>query len=85
MITREIVLEKFMAYLNREIGLDQLADWAETSLMEADFGPADTQMLMTIVGYIGAADLPGFELTWEVCTDFLNRLGTSVKVVPVAA
>ena len=85
MIVREAVLDRFLAYLNREISLDELVAWAESILMDADFDPGDAQMLMTIVGYIGAVDSPGFELTWEVCTDFLNRLGTSVKVVPVAA
>ena len=85
MITREAVLDRFLAYLNREITLDQLVAWSEDILMDSDFDPEDAQMLMTIVGYIGAADTPGFELTWEVCTDFLNQLGTSVKVVPVAA
>ncbi len=85
MITREVVLSRFMAYLNREIALAELVDWAENTIMEADFDPDDASMLMSIVGYIGAADSPGFELTWEVCTDFLTRLGTAVKVVPVAA
>ena len=85
MITREVVLKHFMAYLNREITLDELVDWAENAMMDAAFDPDDEVMLLAIVGYLGAADSPGFELTWEVCTEFLSRLGTSVKVVPVAA
>ena len=84
-ITRATVLAQFLAYLNREMSLDKLVDWAENAIMNSDFDPVDTAMLMEIVGYLGAADSPGFELTWEVCYDFLTRLGTPVKVVPVAA
>lgn len=85
MITRTVVLSRLMAYLNREFSLAELVDWAENAIMDSDFDPVDTDMLMEIVGYLGAADSPGFELTWEVCYDFLMRLGTPVRVVPVAA
>ena len=82
MITRAVVAEKFLACLNRELSLDELVDWAEDTVFEADFDPEDTDLLMDIVGYLGAADAPGFELTWEVCYDILTRLGLPVKVVP---
>ena len=85
MITREVVLNKLLAYLNREVTLAELVTWSEDVIMEADFDPEETDMLMDIVGYLGAADSPGFELTWEVCYDFLTQLGSSVKVVSVYA
>ncbi|MBN1286354.1 MAG: hypothetical protein JXB47_13230 [Anaerolineae bacterium] len=85
MITRRIVLNKLLAYLNRETTLQELVAWSEDVIMDEDFDPAETDILMDIVGYLGAADSPGFELTWEVCYDFLTRLGSPVKVVPVAA
>lgn len=85
MITREIVLQRFLAYLNREITLAELVNWAENAVMDADVDPDDADLLMEILGYFGAADSPGFELTWEVCYDFLVQLGTPVKVVPFVA
>ncbi|MFC1959736.1 hypothetical protein ACFLYO_03395 [Chloroflexota bacterium] len=85
MITREIVLQRFLAYLNREITLADLVDWAENAVMDANIAPDDAELLMEILGYLGAADSPGFELTWEVCYGFLTQLGTPVKVVPFAA
>ncbi len=82
MISRVTVIKKFLAYLNREISLDELVDWAEDAVFEADLDPDDADLLMEILGYLGAADSPGFELTWEVCYDILTRLGSPVKVVP---
>jgi hypothetical protein len=82
MITREVVASQLINYLNREITLEELIDWSEMVIIDTDFAPEDTDMLMEIVGYLGAADSPGFELTWEICYDFLTRLGSPVKVVP---
>lgn len=31
--------------------------------------------------YLSAADSRGFPLTWEVLTDFLERLGGNVRVI----
>ncbi len=82
MITRAAVVDKFLSSLNREMSLDELVDWAEDAVFEADLDPDDADLLMDILGYLGAADSPGFELTWEVCYDILTRLGSPVKVVP---
>jgi hypothetical protein len=42
-------------------------------------------MLMDIVMYLAAADTEYFPLTWDICADFMKRLGTPVKVVPTSA
>lgn len=85
MITRQVVLDKLLSYLNREITLAELVAWSEDVIMDTDFDPKDTDMLIDIVGYLGAANSPGFELTWEVCYDFLTQLGQPLKVVLVPA
>lgn len=82
MITRETVSEKLLAYLNAQMTLAELVDWAETCFVEGGFMPeADTDMLVDIVMYLAAADRPNFPLTWDVCSDFMKQLGTPVKVV----
>lgn len=84
MITKQVVSDQLLAYLNEVITLAQLVDWAENVFIEGGFAPdEDIPMLRDIVSYLAAADTTAFPLTWDVCIDFLRRLGTSVKVVPV--
>jgi hypothetical protein len=86
MITRQTVSEKLLAYLNNQIPLNQLVDWAEQCMVEGGFSPdSDIDLLVDIVMYLAGADRPQFPLTWDVCSDFMNQLGTPVKVVPVDA
>jgi hypothetical protein len=84
MITREQVSEKLLSYLNNDLTLASLVDWAENCLVEGGFAPdEDIDMLMDIVMYLAGADSPYFPLTWDVCTDFMNKLGVPIKVIPV--
>jgi hypothetical protein len=82
MITRQTILEKLTAYLNHQITLAQLVDWAETALIEPDFPDSENvDLLMDVLAYLGAADSRGFPLTWEIVSNFVERLGGSVRVV----
>ncbi|RPI95657.1 MAG: hypothetical protein EHM39_11605 [Chloroflexi bacterium] len=86
MITRKHVSAKLLAYFNNAITLADLVNWAENSLVEGGFGPDDdTDMLMDIVIYLAGSDTQYFPLTWEMCQDFMQRLGTPVKVIAVSA
>lgn len=86
MITRELVSEKLLAYLNEEIGLAALVDWAENCFVTGGFGPdEDIDMLTDIVAYLAGADTKYFPLTWDVTLDFMKQLGSPVKVVPLSA
>ncbi len=82
MITRQHVSQQLLAYLNGEISLAQLVDWAENSLVTGGFGPDnDIDLLMDVVMYLAGADSVHFPLTWDTCRDFMQQLGTPVKVV----
>lgn len=84
MITRQVVSEKLLAYLNEEIPLAELVDWAENVFVTGGFQPDnDIPLLRDIVSYLAAADTSAFPLTWDVCADFMKQLGVPVKVVPV--
>lgn len=78
-ITRETVRDQLLAYLNHDLTQRELASWAERSAGETP--DADTDDLHDILRYLAAADSHYFPLTWEICTDFMQRLGTPVKVV----
>jgi len=69
-------------YLNHQLSLAQLVDWAETALIEPSIPEnEDVDMLMDILMYLGAADTRAFPLTWDVLSDFVQRLGGRVRVV----
>jgi hypothetical protein len=83
MITRQDVANQLLAYLNGELSLEQLVDRAENMLVQGGFSPDDdVDLLMDIVMYLAAADTEYFPLTWEICSEFMQTLGTPVRVVP---
>ena len=76
MITRQIVADKIGDYLHGKVSQAELVDWAEGTMMDADFDESDTDLLTDIVGRLGLADVaavtqpqarPGFQfgLRWQ--------------------
>ncbi len=81
-ITRQTVSDKLLAYLNAHITLAELVDWAENTFIEDVLEPAeDVDMLNDVLSYLAAADTAQFPLTWDICADFLAKLGVKVQVV----
>ncbi|MBZ0299514.1 MAG: hypothetical protein K8J31_07240 [Anaerolineae bacterium] len=81
-ITRQVVSDRLLAYLNRQITLAELVDWAENTFIDDVLEPdEDVEMLNDILAYLAAADTAQFPLTWDICADFLERLGVTVKIV----
>ncbi|MDQ2920811.1 MAG: hypothetical protein M3R52_04235 [Acidobacteriota bacterium] len=85
LITKQTVADRIAAYLHHELTLEQLVDWAENVLMEAEFAEEDMGVLRTVVSRLGVADVRAFGLTWEDCEQFLQQLGYSARVDIVAA
>ena len=86
MITRQVVGEKLLGYLNKQITLAELVDWAENCMVTGGFSPdEDIDMLVDIVMYLAGADTAAFPLTWDICSEFMEQLGIPVKVVPIGA
>jgi hypothetical protein len=79
-ITRQMVARKLMDYLHHRITLAELVDWAEWTMMEADFETQDLRLLREIVGRLGLADVRAFGMTWDDCEDYLSRLGYRVSI-----
>ncbi len=80
MITRQTVGEKLQAYLNDEMTLQQLVNWAEDSMVDAEFDDADVELLSDIIGRIGVADVEEFRLYWEDIAEMFERLGYRAAV-----
>jgi hypothetical protein len=83
-ITRQVISDKLLAYLNSAITLAELVDWAENTFIDDSLAPdEDIDLLNDILAYLAAADTSQFPLTWDTCQDFMKRLGVTVKVVAV--
>jgi hypothetical protein len=83
-ITRQVVSDKLLAYLNQQITLAELVDWAENTFVDDALEPAeDVELLNDILAYLAATDTAQFPLTWDICADFLKKLGVKVKVIAV--
>lgn len=86
MITRQIILERLDAYLNHQIALAELIDWAENALIEPGIPESENaDLLMDVLMYLGAADTRGFPLTWDILSDFMDKLGGSVRAIVESA
>jgi uncharacterized protein with GYD domain len=80
LITSKLLADMLMKYINREITLAQLIDWAEEGIREADFEPERFEVIRDILARIGLSDVREFGLTWDDCYDYLHRLGYDIKV-----
>ena len=85
MITREHVVEIIGKYLQREIALEALVDWAETAMMQGEFDDQHFESIRTVVERLGLADVRAFGLTWEDCDRLLGILGYSTRIQIVAS
>jgi len=79
-VSKEDVASKILAYLNRSISLEQIVDWAEDMVSEAEYNERDFELIRDILSHLGLADVREFGLSWDDCYNYLSRLGYRVKV-----
>lgn len=79
-VTRKMLANKLIKYINRETDLSSLISWAEEMTKEADFEDKHFELLRDMLARIGLADVREFGLTWDDCYDYLHKLGYDVKV-----
>lgn len=84
MITRDLVMDKLVRYLNGQISLAELVDWAENALAEAEVPPEEAEVISSALARLGLADVRAFGLTWEDAQEILASLGyrTYVEAKP---
>lgn len=80
MITREEVVGALLSYMRHEIPLSQLVDWAEDTLLEANFSDEDMDVLTNVLSRLGLADVRAFGLSWEDCEELVQTLGYRLQV-----
>jgi len=79
-ITRKTLANMLKKYINREIDLSNLIDWAKNTLAEASFEDDHFELLRDILARIGLADVREFGLSWDDCYEYLHKLGYDVKI-----
>lgn len=80
MITRQMVADRIGDWLRHDISLEQLVDWAESALQDAEFEAEGGTDLAEVVGRLGLADVRAFGLTWDDCEQLLRQLGYKAHV-----
>ncbi len=79
-VTKQALAYMLIKYINREIDLLNLVNWAEDMIKEADFENKDFELIRDILARIGLANVREFGLSWDDCYDYLHKLGYNVKV-----
>ena len=84
MITKKIISEKLLSYLQHRLTLEEVVHWVEDTLMVGNFEDDDTHTIRNILARIGSADVKNFGLTWEDCEEIMHHLGFSLQVLAKA-
>lgn len=79
-VTREILANNILFYLKHEMTLAQLVDWAEKSIMDADYEEKYFEVIDSIIVSIGAADAQGFEHSYSDYELYLKKLGYNLQL-----
>lgn len=80
LITDSITAEKIGAYLQHEISLNDLVDWAERALMEGELAGNEPQEHTEVLARLGLADVRNFGLSWDDCETLLHQLGYKAHI-----
>ena len=75
-ITRQVVGQKLIDFLQHKVSAAQLVDWAEAALMDGELEEDHFEVLRDVLSRVGVADVRAFGLTWEDFEDLLSRWGT---------
>ena len=79
-VTKREIANRISSYLNRSITLEQMVDWAENMICEAEYEEKDFELIKEVLSRLGLADVKEFGLSWDDCYNYLSRLGYQVKV-----
>jgi hypothetical protein len=79
-VTKGDIAKKISSYLNRSITLEQMVDWAENMICEADYEEKDFELIKEVLSRLGLVDVKEFELSWDDCYNYLSQLGYQAKL-----
>ncbi len=80
MITKKIIAEKLLAYLQHHLLSSELVDWAEKQLLEASYEDDHLHTIRNILAQLGLADVKAFGLEYQDCEAIMQKLGYTLEV-----
>lgn len=80
MITKKIIGDQLLAYLQHRLSLEELTDWAENALMDGNYEDDDKHTQRNALAHLGLADVKAFGLEWKDCESIMKSLGYMLEV-----
>ncbi len=80
MITKDNLAEKLILYLNHDLSLNDLVQWAEWVMMEEYIDEKDMLLIRDVIARLGLSDTMAFGLSFEDCREYLEKLGYDVEI-----
>ncbi len=78
-ITSEVLADRIRTYLQCQLSLEDLVEWAENAMMEGEFEETEDYVLRDITGRLGVADVKAFSLSKEDLKQFLSQLDHTLR------
>ncbi len=73
-ITSGVLADRIRTYLQCQLSLKELVEWAENAMMEGEFEETEDYAIRDITGRLGVADVKAFSLSKEDFEQFLSQL-----------
>ena len=80
MITKKIIANQLLSYLQHRLSLEDLVKWAEQGLMDGLYKDDSAHTVRNILSHLGLADVKAFGLEWKDCEKIMDLLGFKLKV-----
>jgi len=84
MITKKIIANKLLAYLQHKVLLADLVEWAEQSLLDSSYDDDEAHTIRNLLSHLGLADVKAFGLEWKDCESMMESLGYKLEVKALA-
>ena len=84
MITKKIIADKLLAYLQHLLPLEDLVNWAEHALMNSSYDDDNSHTIRNTLSQLGLADVKAFGLEWKDCEVIMEKLGFKLEVNALA-
>ena len=73
-VTKELLAQKILEYLNRRINADELAGWAENAMVESNYQDEYFNVISETLAKIGLVNIKSFELPIAFYLNILIKL-----------
>ncbi len=80
MVTKKMLGDQLLAYLQHRLSLEKLTDWAENTLMSGEYEDDAKHTLRNALAQLGLADVKAFGLEWKDCESIMANLGYKLEV-----